>query len=241
MRRFDKAAIFEAYRKWFYEEPGVTDHNVINLLSAFVDTEIEVKYGSYDPDIQDEIGQKILCDMWTAIRERKIDLNCPNPIRSFYGWMNWIVIAPTEIVAVRPALRDAEPEKIGRNYFDLPPSQDAVEIELLLEDLPQTILNRCLERASHRFFDWRLQCAAKHVLRQAAKMERVSRDWLRSRYKIKDPRFVIDYARMITRSELERLADEEFGLRTSSDKRRFVVEGLSLLEGKEHSDLMGFL
>ncbi len=232
---YDREACYDAYRRWYHEDPDVSEDDVMRHIKQFIVLRVRSRYYIYTKEEQEEMVQTALCWAWDHVRKRRLPVDRePKPVSCFHSWLIWIIRKSFSAI---PALWKSGLEKFESNdlmdqFVRRVPTADMVELEIFMEDLPKALYRRCLYRASGRYKDPRLVGALRYVLNRFFKGEPIITAWLRENYQIRDHLVFVDYTRMIIRSELSRIA-EEVDLVTPSERRNILREGLRRFETTE--------
>ena len=225
---YDREACYNLYRRFYFDDPAVTEDILMRRIRQFVVIIVRSKYFAYDIERKEEMVHMAM--MWILrdyVRKKRLPIDrFPKPVACFHSWLFWIIKKAFYIIPHmrKTGLEDFESNDLLDQFVRRVPTADMMELEIFMEDLPTSLYHRCLYRASGRFKDPRLVGALRYVLNRVFKGEPVIEEWLKNHYMVQDHLLFIDYIRVIIRAELSRMA-EEIDLVTPTERRNILYEG----------------
>jgi hypothetical protein len=177
-------------------------------------------------DLCEDLIQAALIELWQIAQKRQLP---SGSVPVFHKFANTVIhrkIAKTFTELYDDAPKKMDPSLYIEEFYRKIPGLDDAESRVFLEELSDTIKGRV--RKTLRVNDTRFVAAVEHVMEQMLDFpeeEPGPEAFLKRRWKIEDPKFLIEHVSILIKAELYKIR-EDLKFRTNSEKREVLHEGL---------------
>ena len=222
---YDGVVCLEFYRG--YLDGSTTMDDYIRYLMRHVIIRVRKGYlRRIRRDLCEDLIQAALIELWQIAVKRKIP---SGSVQVYHKFINTVIhrkIAKTFSELYDDAPKKMDPSRYVEEFFRRIPGLDEDETRVFLDDLSDTVKNRI--RNNLRFNDRRIVEALEHVMEQILDFpeeEPGPEAFLKRRWRIEDPKFLIEHVSVLIKAELYKIRDD-IKFRTNSEKRGVLREGL---------------
>lgn len=193
---YDGELCFELYLN--YLKGIVPDDKLVTYLKRYIVMQVRDEYLHLGVEVCEDLVQASLTELWMCISKQTPPTD---NVASFHAFIN--TVFRRQISRVFRTLYDDAPKELDPEFYRsrCALQEDTikdVDDRIFLEDIPTILRRRVLEKFRLLESD---RLAAEYVLDRVLSGERVVEPYLRRKYKVRDPAFLIEHvmvrARMV--------------------------------------------
>lgn len=175
-------------------------------------------------DICEDLIQSSVIELWDVFSRKSVP---HSNVAVFHSFINTVVhrkMAKTFALAYDDAPKSLDANRYVEEQFSRMPSSEDSEDSLFVQELPEALKWRVVERV--RFRTKNAREAVSDILdRILIYKEPVVESWLKRKWGVEDPQFLLEHVLVLLRDELYKVR-QEMRFRTNSEKREVLNEGI---------------